>query len=459
MKFTNFYTSAKKTIKTENALRRGLKFAIINFILKCASDCKTGANIMSKGNYPFDYFSNPNINKPIEEIWADIDAFSMEVFPDEVKQSSLIDFFIPLPPLRYEGKVTKGVFLSQGVDYIYECYPDIGKIFVSSAFSMWTSYPWSKHADSYCICYDNPEREAWFRRTNPDRADKILIPLQDADYTNEYFMAPAWATPKDIDVLCVARLSQLKNLPVFARALKIYHQRYGKKLNAVLVTGTDGNEDFEKEEYRLMQEELGVVEDYMEIRPHVNYGDMPKLFSSAKLVVLPALLEGKNRVLQEAMACNTAVVAFKDLNKYSRGRSPIFYGGAESGLLVPEFSAESLADTIHWGIINNASFKPRRNYLKYCGRLNFINKLIDSIPYFRENLPEYTPGAIEKNAWVDLAMQDNYQLSFMDYLYGKNNTIQHFRICQDNSFIINFYYSRFEVQPSKPYPDFTKLDP
>jgi len=411
-----------------------------------------------KGNYPYEYFANPNINKPIEQIWADIDAFSMEVFPDEVKQSSYIDFFIVLPPLQYEGKVSKGLFLSQGVDYIYESYPEIGEIFISSAFSMWTSYPWSKHADTYCVCYDNPQREAWFRKNNPDRADKIFLPLQDADFTNEYFMAPTWNTPKDIDVYCVGRLSELKNLNMFARALKVYHQKYGKKLNAVLVTGTDGKEDFEKEELRKIQNELGVIEDYLEIRNHVDYGEMAKMYTGSKLVVLPSLLEGKNRVIQEAMCCNTAVVTFKDLNQYSRGNSPIFCGGAEGGLMAPEFDAESLADTIHWGIINNGAFKPRRNYLKYNGRLNFINKFIDAIPYFRENLPEYTPGAIEKNAWVDLAMQDNYQLSFIDFLYGKNNTIQHFRVCQDNSFIINFFYSRFGVQNS-PYPDFTKLNP
>ncbi len=434
-----------------------MKFDIIKLILK-RFILKKGVLKNVKGNYPYEYFANPNINKPIEEIWKDIDAFSMEVFPDEVKQSTLIDFIIPLPPLQYEGKTSKGIFLSQGVDYIYECYPEIGEIFLSAAYSMWTSYPWSKHADTYCVCYDNPQREKWFKKNNPDRADKILLPLQDADFTNEYVTSPVWNTPKDIDVLCVARLSELKNLNVFARAIKIYHQKYGKKLNAVLITGSDGSLDFEKEEMRKIQQELGVIEDYLEIIDHVGFGEIAKYYTGSKLVVLPSLLEGKNRVIQEAMSCNTAVVAFKDLNQYSRGNSPIFPGGTDAGLLVPEFSAESLADTIHWGIINNASFKPRRAYLKYNGRLNFINKLIDSIPYFRENLPEYTPGAIEKNAWVDLAMQDNYQLSFMDFLYGKNTTIQQFRICQDDSFIINFFYSRFGVKNS-PYPDFKKLEP
>ena len=38
---------------------------------------------MPKGKYPVEYFLNPNINKPVEEIWADIDAYSGEFFEDE----------------------------------------------------------------------------------------------------------------------------------------------------------------------------------------------------------------------------------------------------------------------------------------------------------------------------------------------------------------------------------------
>ena len=63
-----------------------------------------------KGNYPYDYFKNPIIYKPINEIYADIDAFSMEVFPDEITKKSRVDMMIVLPPLNYEGIVTKGIF-------------------------------------------------------------------------------------------------------------------------------------------------------------------------------------------------------------------------------------------------------------------------------------------------------------------------------------------------------------
>jgi len=412
---------------------------------------------VSKGKYPYSYFKNPNVNKPIEEIWADIDAFSMEVFPDEITKNSRVDMMIALPPLKYEGIVTKGIFLSQGTDYFYQCFPDIGQIFHSVAFSMWSSYPWSKSADAYCTCYYNPAREKWFRKTNPDRANKLLIPVQDADFTNEYYIAPTWNTPKDIDVLCIARLSELKNLNILAQSLKIYEKKYGKKLKCKLITGGGPETDLTRKELEGIQKELGKVEDYMTILGQVGYNEISKHYTGAKLCVLPSLLEGKNRVIQEAMSCNTPVVAFRDFNKYARANHPIFFGGEESGLLAPEFSAESLADTIHWGVLNYKYFKPRKNYLTYYGRKNFVNTLVDLIPYYRNHLPGYQPGQIENNLWVDLAMQDNYQISFIDFLYGKNNAIQHITLHENKGELVKFFYSRFGVRPSKPYPDFDAL--
>ena len=410
-----------------------------------------------KGNYPYDYFKNPIIYKPINEIYADIDAFSMEVFPDEITKKSRVDMMIVLPPLNYEGIVTKGIFLSQGTDYIYECYPDIGQIFHSCAFSMWSSYPWSKKADAYCVCYDNPQREEWFKKTNPDRADKILLPVQDADFTNEYFMAPTFNTPKEIDVFCIGRLSELKNLNIFARALKIYHKKYGRKLTATLVTGGEPNTSLEKKEMQLIEEELGTVDDYLKIIPHVPHKDLPKHYTGSKLCVLPSLFEGKNRVIQEAASCNTGIVAFRDFNKYSRGEHPIFWGNEEGGFLVPDFTAESLCDTIYWGLMNYEYLKPRKHYLMNTGRKNLINKIVDMIPYYKENLPGYVPNKIQENLWVDLAMQDNYQISFMDFLYGKNCAIQHITLLENNNSLMHFFYSRFGIEKSKPFVEFDKL--
>ena len=68
---------------------------------------------------------------------------------------------------------------------------------------------------------------------------------------------------------------------------------------------------------------------------------------------------------------------------------------------------------------------------------------VDNIPYFRENLPEYTEGRIQDNLWVDLAMQNNYQLSFNDFLYGKNHLIQQVKCNEKDHSLVDFFYSRF----------------
>ena len=75
-----------------------------------------------------------------------------------------------------------------------------------------------------------------------------------------------------------------------------------------------------------------------------------------------------------------------------------------------------------------------------------IDRLIQNIPYFKENLPEYEKGRIQNNLWVDLAMQDNYQLSFNDFLYGKNLAIQQVKCHENSHSLVDFFYSRFGIR-------------
>ena len=144
------------------------------------------------------------------------------------------------------------------------------------------------------------------------------------------------------------------------------------------------------------------------------------------------------------MACNTPIIVFKDFNKYSRGDYPIFF--ENSGEYAPEYTPESLADTIHKVINNPQNYEPRKNYLTYNGRKNFVNTIIDSIPYYAQNIPNYEKGRIQDNIWVDLAMQENYQLSTYDFIYGKNSAIQHVRGMKAIESLVNFFYSRFKLK-------------
>ena len=70
---------------------------------------------MKKKNdkWPTAHFDNPKSDKPIEEIWDEIDGYTFEsVFEGDDKIEDF-DFVIPLPPLKYRGKVLKGLFFSQ----------------------------------------------------------------------------------------------------------------------------------------------------------------------------------------------------------------------------------------------------------------------------------------------------------------------------------------------------------
>jgi len=409
-----------------------------------------------KGKYPREYFKNPNINKPIEEIWDDIDAYSGEYFEDEPDCHSQIDLFIPLPPLNYQGKITKGIMFSQGLEYLLKLYPKLKEIFFCGAYTMWSSYSWCDKADFYLNCYENKPREEYHKNKYQNKKDIIFIPLQDADYTNEYIMAPSLYARKIIDVICVSTPYEVKNLPFLINTIKRYKEKYNEPLKTVFVLGTktiekkDGVLDYSKA-IPEVKHEMNIISQYIEeLRSHVsfmtyvNYSDLAKYYSSSKCCVLTSLIEGKNRSLNEAMSCNTPIITFKQHNQWARGEYPIFFGN--SGELAPEYTYDSLAETIHKVINNPQNYEPRKNYLTYNGRKNFINKITDYIPYFKENIPDYNKGKFHENLWIDLAVQENYQIGYHDFLYDRNPAISHVRGIENIDSLIKFFYSRFNIK-------------
>lgn len=412
---------------------------------------------MKNNKWPNEYFHNPNINKSIEEIWDDIDGYTFESQFEKEDRREKIDFIIPFPPLKYKGKVLKGAFFSQAVDVIIEKFPRLKEIFFPIANSMFASYPDSNSADAYLVCYENKLKEKYYKEKYPHKKDIVMLPLQDADFTNEYKVSPAFNTPKTVDIFCVTTLYPFKNVPMFASALKAYEKKYKKILKVQYAVGLpdlivkeDKTIDYSKlrddakNEFKKVEEILGDIPKYIEFFPFVEYKDLPKFYTRAKCCVLSSLLEGKNRFISEAMSCDTPIIVFKDFNKYARGDYPVFY--ANSGEYCEEYSPECLADTIHKVLTNQDSYEPRKNYLIHHSRKNFVNTIIDSIPYYSQNIPDYKKGQIQENIWVDLAMQRNYQLSTYDFIYGKNTAIQHVRGMKNISSLVDFFYSRFRLK-------------
>lgn len=410
------------------------------------------------GVWPDSYMHNPNIDKPIEEIWDDLDAYSFEErFEDAEDLHRAIQFVVPIPPVIYKGKFLKGLFYSQGTRILLKKYPELKELFVVCANSMCFSYPWSEQADCYFTCYKNEAREKYYKNKYPNKSHIIMLPLQDADFLNEYQIAPTINTPKTIDVFCVSTPFPVKNLPMIAKSLLAYEKRYGRRLKMVYAIGqrcttklSDGSLDYSKlSDYgkgpmREVDAILGDTKQYIDFVPYIEYADLSRYYTASRVSVLGSLIEGKNRFISESMSCDTPIIVFKDFNKYSRGDYPVFFGN--SGEYAPEFTPESLADTIHKVITNPEAYEPRKNYLAHNGRKNFARVLADSIPYYRENIPDYEPGKIMDNVWLDLACWDNYHLSYYDFLYGKKPALSHVIGLENIENLLKFYYSRFKLE-------------
>jgi glycosyltransferase involved in cell wall biosynthesis len=388
----------------------------------------SGENSLRAQHYPTEYFHNPSINKPLAEIYADLDRYSYEYFGEsDDARLEVIDFIVPLPPLYYEGKFIKGIFFSQAVDWLIERFPQLPQFFHSLSYSMGCSYPWSLKADGLMVLYQNSDREAWFRQNSPDRANQILLPLEEPDFTNEYSIAPLPNLAKDIDLLSVSRFLDQKNLPFIAKALRIYRQKYSHApIRLTLIAGKNydvnfvGLADYELAELSKMEQILGCLRDYVHLVPRVvhHYQELPSFYSRAKGYVLGSLIEGKNRSLSEAISCNLPALVCTEFNQYARGSDGAFPCGAGH---YADFDPESFADGIYHLLQNPDQFQPRQQFLRHSGRRNFLNICIDRLPYYAENLPEFKPGHHWQNLWLDLAMQHNYQLSLVQFLDGGNH--------------------------------------
>jgi len=257
-------------------------------------------------------------------------------------------------------------------------------------------------------------------------------------------------------------------------------------------------------ELRKIEAILQHPRDYLEFVPQARYGDeLAGYYSRSKLCVLGSLLEGKNRAIFEALSCNTPVVCFRQFNQYARGGGPDATrrespdaetadrgspghtsdlppsdsgvgrpapdektgGGASAavhspeelgkagamvhafpdgaGLYAPEFDAESLADTFHQVLQNEKAFRPRRRFLETGGRKNFFQRCVDSFPYCAMALQDCVRGQHVGNLWLDLAVQANYQLSLIDFLYDRNHRLSHVRGLKSIDEMLKFYRGRF----------------
>lgn len=387
---------------------------------------------MPHGSPKAEYFQSTRIEKPIDEIFADLNSWTYEICEGETQSYFKIDLTALLPPLSYNGHFLKGVCYTRAADMLLARFPAMKHHFITIASSMCSAFPQAREADALFSTYKNAQRENWFRRTFPERAEKPLIPLADADFVHEEVFSPTPVRAKLIDVLTVSRLEHCKNLPMLCRAVRLYAKKYGRiKLTIVAGRHEANFLNLSSEEQEVMSEIQQVfgegLEDYVDLIPHVAHSLLPHYYSSAKVCVLGSLVEGANRFLKEAMACNTPVICFKDFNQFVRGNHPIVPPTA--GMMC-QFSEEALADCIHHAIVNSASFSPRASFLNTYGRIRVFNQCLDSLPYFTEQIPGYQSGEVHSNAWLTAAMQQAFGMTPTDWIYARSPLMHSYGLSQ-----------------------------
>jgi len=381
-----------------------------------------------RGNPPSQYFFDSSPDHNPEDVFRAFDGFADETFVDEPESYHNLIAWVVLPPMHYEGKLVKGILISASIELLIEKRPELCELFHTVATPRYPNIPWSQSADYLMYAYDCPARYDWFYKEYPHRQYQLLIPFEhEADAIHEYYVAPySLSVEKSIDILCISRLFEQKNLPLVLSAASLYCEKYScSELNMTIVFGCPINEDFvflsdgEKDQYLELQKMLLEVHSSLKVTiiNHIPYGpELFKLYSQAKVYTVGSLLEGKNRSQREAQFCDTPVVMFEAFNQYIRGNEKIFPDG--SGLLAPEFTAESLADTWYQVLQNPEAFKPRKNALKNYGKKNYFNRLLSHLPYYQEEIPDFDGSSAISNLWLDLAIHSNYQLSLHEWIYG-----------------------------------------
>ncbi|MBY0405569.1 MAG: glycosyl transferase family 1 [Cyanobacteria bacterium] len=390
---------------------------------------------MTNRSFPFEYLSSPQVEGTATDHFEQLDRFTFEILPQEALRFQAIEFWVVLPPTLLDGKFLKGIAFSQGVDAIIQNSPLVSELFHLVADSQWCSYPYSKLADGCFTSYDNSEMAQWYRNKYLDHLDTVLLPIQQADHTNERIFKPVLGVERDIDVLCLSQFDQLGNLPLIAQGLKAYRQKYpDKPLMMTLSPWKEFDLNFKglnESEMKILREVQSILvhpTDYIRFLsgyPHYE-NELPRYYSRSKILLMGNLVGEKSQRAHEAFCCNTPVLHFNGLNQYTRGKNPVFPDGTSKSV---DFDPEALADGIAEMLSNWHDYKPRGGYLSGGGgRRNFFNQCIDGFSYYETNLPDFTKGHHDQNYWLDLAMQENYQRSLYDFITLTDLWLAPFRV-------------------------------
>jgi glycosyltransferase involved in cell wall biosynthesis len=173
----------------------------------------------------------------------------------------------------------------------------------------------------------------------PYRHDKLAVVGQGIDTD---FFCPDGSRPEDPPViLCVGRLSPVKDHPTLLRAVHLVAQRWSKPFRAVIVGGPARPEDAT---YVVRLRELAqalAVDSRVEFHPPIPLAELPWWYRRSTVLVNLTPTGFGDKVAWEAMACGRPCIAANEGYRDTFGRY------AEN-LLFAYGKADSLADRLLW---------------------------------------------------------------------------------------------------------------
>lgn len=195
---------------------------------------------------------------------------------------------------------------------------------------------WTLNTADKIICYTEEEKEKLIRILNTNESKIAVIPNgidtdQFRPWSRDYIAST-------IKLLWVGRFVKGKGVEYIIRAMGIL-VRETPNLHLTLV-----GEGPEKDSICDLIENLG-LSDNVKIIDFVPYDQMPQIFQSSDIFILPSLHEGVPRTALEAMSCGLPVV----ISDFSHLRSLIDGGG----LMFPKKDVRALVSNLRILITDN----------------------------------------------------------------------------------------------------------
>jgi len=173
----------------------------------------------------------------------------------------------------------------------------------------------------------------------PYRKDKLVVVGQGID--TDLFCPDGSLPEQPPMILCVGRLSPVKDHPTLIRAAALLRERWQNPFRVVILGGPAGPKDepYVRSLHRLV-EELN-LQDIVSFHPPVPQSALPNWYRRCTVLVNMTPTGSGDKVVWEAMACGRPCLAANEGFRETMGE----YSGV---LLFPYGNSESLAERLLW---------------------------------------------------------------------------------------------------------------